>query len=452
MSFFYSFILTLLHSIWQTAFLLLTYVCINICFRNVHPLQKRNALYFLTALQILISLFTFGILFTGRSVSSENILTGFNASPFLKVYAIPLFFIWMLIAFTRTGFTVYRWIGFKRNLMQDLLHPQSALKVFTRLKSFELGIKRNVKIWISDKISSPLTYGCIKPVIMLPFMLINNISEDDAEAIILHELVHIKNADYLLNLLIIAAEIIYFFNPFIFIISQKIKLEREKNCDITVMQFQYDAGNYAQILLKIAKHKVNVQGMHIAGTGKFSSLLERIKYFSQDKNKSPQKINFNFILFPATIFLISFSLFFLSAEKKVSSEKNRFVSKNILSKNDLNETMKLETISVEAPSLKQETASRGLKKHGMKTPVKQKYAEHILNGDEKEINFIPVSMPASADSVKEFTYFIETAQGKITQTYRVSLISGQWIFEPLWMITEINPDSSFIKIQKDSIQ
>jgi hypothetical protein len=57
-----------------------------------------------------------------------------------------------------------------------------------------------------------------------------------------------------------------------------------------------------------------------------------------------------------------------------------------------------------------------------------------------------------ADSVKEFTYKMETKQGKITQTFKLSFIKGQWIFEPLWMLTETRPDSLQILVSKDSIQ
>ncbi|MBK7099331.1 MAG: hypothetical protein IPH58_14625 [Sphingobacteriales bacterium] len=71
------------------------------------------------------------------------------------------------------------------------------LKIYTLNGSSWLGIKRKVKIFISDIATSPLTLGWLRPMILIPLAAINNLSTQQVEAIILHELAHIKRNDYL---------------------------------------------------------------------------------------------------------------------------------------------------------------------------------------------------------------------------------------------------------------
>ena len=117
-----------------------------------------------------------------------------------------------------------------------------------------MGIKKDVRMWFSDLVDTPLTIGFWKPVILLPVAAINHLSLQQAEAIILHELNHIKRNDYFINFLIACMDIILFFNPFVRVLTNIIKSERENSCDDMVLQFRYDAGHYASALLLLEKN------------------------------------------------------------------------------------------------------------------------------------------------------------------------------------------------------
>ncbi len=162
-------------------------------------------------------------------------------------------------------------------------------RLFVHNMASRLSIKQEVKIFISSIVNSPLTIGFLKPVILIPIASFNHLTTEQIEAVILHELAHIKRADYLYNLMIAIVEIALFFNPFTQLISRIIKKERENNCDDWVLQFQYNASMYAEALLQIAYLQTNpLLSMNVSGKNK-GDLLSRIKRIIQ-----PQKQTFNY--------------------------------------------------------------------------------------------------------------------------------------------------------------
>lgn len=451
MSFFQSFTETLLHSLWQIPVLLIFYLVINTTVKSLHPLQKRNALFFITAAQILFSSVTFYLFYTNTAFGKTGI-TGLLSGKELLLpaqYASLLFYVWLGIALAKSSMVLKQWITFKRNLNANFIRPAAALKVFTELKSYHLGIKHKVTLWLSANITTPITYGFFKPVILLPFSLMNDISQEEAETIILHELAHIKNRDYLLNWLLVSAEIIYFFNPFIKIISNKIKLEREKNCDVQVINFEYSPVSYARVLLKIARKKHELMSFQLAAAKKTSHLLQRVRFFSDEKNFKFSNARSGIIAGPALI-LITLSGFFLLPKK----EKSAPVSAAPMQVNIKN-TESVVVVSTAAFRSEEKTTHDFVSLQTAETILPQPGTDQI-NADTvfelPEIPLLNVAYKEPIDSIKEFIYDVETPQGKVTQSFKLTLINGQWIFEPMWMLTETRPDSLRILISKDSIQ
>ncbi len=141
-----------------------------------------------------------------------------------------------------------------------------------------MGIKKNVQVWLSSMVDTPLTIGFWKPIILLPVAAINHLDLQQAEAIILHELNHIRRNDYLVNLLVACVDVILFFNPFARLITDSIRKEREHSCDDMVMQFRYNAGEYAKALLVLEQNRLSLPQLAVAATGNTQHLLlNRIK-------------------------------------------------------------------------------------------------------------------------------------------------------------------------------
>jgi len=109
-------------------------------------------------------------------------------------------------------------------------------RLFVQQLAQQLGIKKTVRIYLSGSITSPLTLGFWKPVILVPLASINHLTTKQVEAVLLHELAHIKRYDYLYNIILSVIEAVLFFNPFTQLISKQLKRERENCCDDWVLQ------------------------------------------------------------------------------------------------------------------------------------------------------------------------------------------------------------------------
>jgi beta-lactamase regulating signal transducer with metallopeptidase domain len=94
-----------------------------------------------------------------------------------------------------------------------------------------LNMQRPIQLLISHEIDSPMTAGCWKPIILMPAVMLTRLSPDLIEALLAHELAHIKRNDYLINLIQNLIEIILFFHPMVWWISKQIRIERENIAD-----------------------------------------------------------------------------------------------------------------------------------------------------------------------------------------------------------------------------
>lgn len=160
------------------------------------------------------------------------------------------------------------------------------LRAFTEQAAGQMNIKRKIHLYVSKLAKSPMTIGFLKPVILLPIAGINHLTQEQLEAVILHELAHIQRADYLLNMLQSLAEMILFFNPFAHLLSKNIHLERENSCDDWVMQYQYQPALYANALVKIAKLQL-VPVLALSAAGKKGHLKLRVqRLFSKSPKRS----------------------------------------------------------------------------------------------------------------------------------------------------------------------
>jgi beta-lactamase regulating signal transducer with metallopeptidase domain len=103
---------------------------------------------------------------------------------------------------------------------------EEALLMLERLKNM-LSLKRNVQLRMHQQINAPFTFGFWRPVIMIPLGFFTGLTAEQAEAVLLHELHHIKHHDYLINSLLAILEILCFFNPVVWWLNAVIKQERE---------------------------------------------------------------------------------------------------------------------------------------------------------------------------------------------------------------------------------
>jgi bla regulator protein BlaR1 len=183
-------------------------------------------------------------------------------------------------------FLCIRWfMGYRQTQLirnNGLQKMPAEWRLFVNKVAVQLGITKKIQIFLSNTITTPLTIGFLKPVILIPVASINHLTTDQLEAVLLHELAHIKRYDYLANMILSVVEISLFFNPFTQLLSKSIRKERENSCDDWVLQFQYDASLYAEALLRIA-YLQTAPAFAMAASGKKNDLLVRVKRMIEKK-------------------------------------------------------------------------------------------------------------------------------------------------------------------------
>lgn len=138
-----------------------------------------------------------------------------------------------------------------------------------------LGIRRRVSVCISTMAGAPATLGCLRPVILLPPAAALGVTPGQLEALLAHELAHVRRHDYLVNVLQLLAETILFYHPAVWWTSRRIRVERERCCDDEAARACGDAVGYARALATVAQGRVAHPGLVLGADG--GTLLDRIQ-------------------------------------------------------------------------------------------------------------------------------------------------------------------------------
>ncbi|HEY4061009.1 MAG TPA: M56 family metallopeptidase [Puia sp.] len=156
----------------------------------------------------------------------------------------------------------------------------------TALLCRQLHINKAVTLLGSAVIKIPVVFGHIRPVILFPVEMITHLQAEQIEAILIHELAHIRRNDYLVNLLQNFAETIFFFNPFVWWISSYIRQERENCCDDIVIGQTKDKKQLVDALLIFRKYRTQNGKLATSLTGNKDHFVDRIRHIVLDKNKT----------------------------------------------------------------------------------------------------------------------------------------------------------------------
>jgi beta-lactamase regulating signal transducer with metallopeptidase domain len=138
-----------------------------------------------------------------------------------------------------------------------------------------LGVTRSVELLISTTAGGPATLGWIRPVILLPPATVLGITPRQLEALLAHELAHIRRHDYLVNLLQMMVETVFFYHPAVWWASRRIRAERELCCDDIAIDACGDALSYAQALTCVARLRMATADMALGASG--GPLLRRVQ-------------------------------------------------------------------------------------------------------------------------------------------------------------------------------
>jgi len=141
--------------------------------------------------------------------------------------------------------------------------------------SNQLRLSRPVVLMESCLADAPIVLGHFRSLILMPVGLLTGLPAGQIEAILLHELAHIRRCDYLVNAVQRFVEGLFFYHPAVWWISRVIRIERENCCDDVVVEMTGNAHEYAIALAALEQNRWRGQGPAVAATG--GSLMKRIR-------------------------------------------------------------------------------------------------------------------------------------------------------------------------------
>lgn len=142
----------------------------------------------------------------------------------------------------------------------------------------QLAIKRPVRLLVSKEINTPISFGWRRPCILLH----ESVANDRLEFILLHELAHLQRKDWLVNLLVHAIGIPFFFHPLFYLVRKRLADVQEQICDGWVIQATGKRADYAQCLVDMLDQSVHHTKLALALGHQRSQLRNRVKTILDD--------------------------------------------------------------------------------------------------------------------------------------------------------------------------
>src|SRR3954470_15484509 len=149
------------------------------------------------------------------------------------------------------------------------------LETMVRSLTRRLGIARAVQLLESAAVPVPAVIGWLRPVILVPASALAGLSPQQLEAVLAHELAHVRRHDYLINLLQAAVETLLFYHPAVWWVSSQMRRERENCCDDLAVAVCGDRLGYARALADLEGQRAAAPRLSLAANG--GSLLDRIR-------------------------------------------------------------------------------------------------------------------------------------------------------------------------------
>lgn len=151
-----------------------------------------------------------------------------------------------------------------------------------------IGLSRPVRLLVSAAVEVPVVVGWLRPAILMPVATLTGFPAGYLEALLTHELAHIRRHDFLVNMLQRTAEALLFYHPALWWVSKQIRIERELCCDDLAVATSGDVLTYARALAELESLRPAHASLAVAANG--GSLVNRIR-----RLVSPSQRNSHFL-------------------------------------------------------------------------------------------------------------------------------------------------------------
>lgn len=164
--------------------------------------------------------------------------------------------------------------------------PEHVRQLFERTAR-RLNLHRSVDILESSVVHCPIALGHLRPVVLLPASLISGLPISQLEAILAHELAHVRRHDYLVNLAQTLIESVFFYHPGVWWLSARVRDERENCCDDVAVALLDDRVTYGRALLALSQWRKPTSALAIGAGG--GSLRSRVRRLSSRSPSTPPR-------------------------------------------------------------------------------------------------------------------------------------------------------------------
>jgi bla regulator protein blaR1 len=310
---------TFVHSLWQIALIgILLFVVLRLI-----PGRRAHTRYAISTLAlwmvVIMALSTFIIMLpdsrgftevTGKVIlvaTTDTVSLTERISAWLELHMPMMLTIWVggvAILMFRLAISL-AWVRHIRTTSIPEVEIQQVLnQIIQRLR-----LKINPTASRSDVISSPITIGHLKPLILFPVGIINQLTPNEVEAILTHELAHIVRRDYLSNLVQSVIETIFYYHPVTWWISRMVRSERENRADDLAVTWCGDHLGYAKALMAVQEMQVHqAPGLALGFAGRKGAMLARIQRILNLPYKNHNQMEKTVLLSLCSICFLAFTL------------------------------------------------------------------------------------------------------------------------------------------------
>ncbi len=142
-----------------------------------------------------------------------------------------------------------------------------------RSMTHRVGVRRAVRLLGSTRVDVPVVLGILRPAIVVPLSLVSELPAEHIEALLAHELAHVRRHDYLFNLIQCGVETVFFYHPAVWWISTQVGREREHCCDDAAASTIRSRSAVAAALVSLEAHR----GPRLAVAATGSPAVERVR-------------------------------------------------------------------------------------------------------------------------------------------------------------------------------
>jgi len=207
------------------------------------------------------------------SIDLVVVPTAARALPAERVLPIAVV-VWMIGVVLLSVRLIAACVGVER-LKRATREVDEAVSLRVRVLARRLGVERAVRVLESTMVSVPTIVGCLRPVILLPASVVTGLPASHLDAVLAHELAHVRRHDYLVNVLQAIVETLLFYHPAVWWCSRQIRIEREHCCDDLVVEVCGDRVVYATTLAQLEELRGLKPMLSLNATG--GRLIDRVR-------------------------------------------------------------------------------------------------------------------------------------------------------------------------------